>query len=108
VRFIFFLLLIRCESVFSATCYEVLNPLPGSQGLTVYPVNVSPELCMSAVAVNPWGLTVAGHLVAFDGDYSIPFFSGVDLADVVICSWLIILTWAAAWSVKNMKKGIGR
>lgn len=31
------------------------------------------------------------------------FFSGVEMVDVITVSWLVVMVWAAAWSVKVMR-----
>lgn len=33
-------------------------------------------------------------------------YSGMNLADVISVSWLVVFCWVAAWSLKNLKRGI--
>lgn len=34
------------------------------------------------------------------------FFAGVTLSDVVATSWLVVGVWVAAWSIKNIRRGV--
>lgn len=53
-------------------------------------------------AWNPLFTAIDAQIIYSDGSAR-GFFEGLTIADVVEASWLVLLTWAAVWSVKKMR-----